>query len=191
MRREDLTNHLTLRKQEINFFGYEWISIEEAKMNEENSNIIVSGLLEKAFDLVIIESEDEISESEDEFGDEMNDSGDENEPENEEDQVGFETGLYEEAPDEVLSLTGSYGKVITKMRKIINRYAGKSTVRNDSLQVAIKEWQKQKVSQIQYLLSTKQCLVDSKFFKINFIFFIQIMFFFCFRIQKRSQWAEN
>ena len=42
MRREDLTNHLTLRKQEINFFGYEWISIEEAKMNEENSNIIVS-----------------------------------------------------------------------------------------------------------------------------------------------------
>merc|ERR1712020_795426 len=54
-------------------------------------------------------------------GDEIIDSGDENEPENEEDQVGFETGLYEEAPDEVLSLTGSYGKVITKMRKIINR----------------------------------------------------------------------
>ena len=58
MRREDFTNHLTLHRKEINFFCYEWISIEEAsKMNQEHSKFFVSGHLEKTFDLVIIEDE--------------------------------------------------------------------------------------------------------------------------------------
>ena len=86
------------------------------------------------------DSEDDISES----GDEIDESSDEDE----ENIAGNETGLYDEAPEDVFPLNGSYGKVIQKMRKVINRYAGRSTPRSDALQAAIKEWQKQKVSQI-------------------------------------------
>ena len=95
----------------------------------------------------VVESDGESSDSEDEIhesGDEINESEDEDE----ENDAGNETGMYEEAPEDVLALNGTYGKVIQKMRKVINRYAGRSTPRSDALQAAIKEWQKQKVSQI-------------------------------------------
>ena len=57
-----------------------------------------------------------------------------------------ETGLVKETVVEVLKLKINYSSVITKWRKIVNKYNGRSTVDHDYLQNRIKEWQKQKVS---------------------------------------------
>ena len=90
------------------------------------------------------ESEEEEEEADVDSGDEEDDydmeSGDEEEVFYREEQ-----GLYQEAPEEEFILDQSYEKVIQKLRKIINQYGGRSTPRGDSLQDAIKAWQKEKV----------------------------------------------
>ena len=57
-----------------------------------------------------------------------------------------ETGLVKETVVEVLKMKSNFSSVITKWRKIVNKYNGRSTVDHDYLQNRIKEWQKQKVS---------------------------------------------
>ena len=50
-----------------------------------------------------------------------------------------ETGLVKETVVEVLKLKINYSSVITKWRKIVNKYNGRSTVDHDYLQNRIKE----------------------------------------------------
>ena len=118
--------------------------------------------------LVENEMEDQTSDSEDEMSDvegEANDSGEEMDESDSE--VGDEQGLYQEAPEDVLEMNEDYGKVIDKLRKVISRYAGRSTPRKDSLQKAIKEWQKEKVRKYYcYLLSARHCLADNMYLNL-------------------------
>ena len=126
--------------------------------------------------LVENEMEDQTSDSEDEMSDveaEANDSGEEMDESDlevgdESDlEVGDEQGLYQEAPEDVLVMNEDYGKVIDKLRKVISRYAGRSTPRKDSLQKAIKEWQKEKVKKYYcYLLSARHCLADNMYLNL-------------------------
>ena len=60
----------------------------------------------------------------------------------------FETGLANESVVEVLKLKDEYKAVIAKLRKVVNKYSGRSTVDVDYLQNAIKAWQKEKVRYI-------------------------------------------
>ena len=105
--------------------------------------------VEDVTDMEQNDAEDEIIESDEELSEFEDDSDSEDEIVDEEDEeyeTRNETGLYEEEPEEALELNYAYDKVIKKMRKIINRYSGRSTPRSDALQAAIKEWQKQNVS---------------------------------------------
>ena len=63
MKRTDLTNHLTLQKEAIDFSDYEWCSIDQATSENEkktsncNKKLVISGHVEKVFDLVIAQSD--------------------------------------------------------------------------------------------------------------------------------------
>ena len=63
MKRTDLTNHLTLQKEAIDFSDYEWCSIDQATSESEkktsncNKKLVISGQVEKVFDLVIAQSD--------------------------------------------------------------------------------------------------------------------------------------
>ena len=89
-----------------------------------------------------IESLDGMSDSD--IGDESEveeDNSDDSENEEE------EMGLFEVEPEETLELNDEkYEIVINKLRKIINRYSGRSTPRGDEFQKAVKDWQKRKVN---------------------------------------------
>ena len=63
MKRTDLTNHLTLQKETIDFSDYKWCSIDQAaselekNTSNKNNKLIISGHVEKIFDLVIAQSD--------------------------------------------------------------------------------------------------------------------------------------
>ena len=73
-----------------------------------------------------------------------------NEPDDDNNGDNTETGLVKESVVEVLKLKDEYKAVIVKLRKLVNKYSGKSTVDHDYLQNAIKAWQKEKVNQYLY-----------------------------------------
>ena len=89
-----------------------------------------------------IESLDGMSDSD--IGDESEVEEDNSDnSENEEEEM----GLFEVEPEETLELNDEkYEIVINKLRKIINRYSGRSTPRGDEFQKAVKDWQKRKVN---------------------------------------------
>ena len=71
-----------------------------------------------------------------------------NEPDDGNNGDNLETGLVNESVVEVLKLKDEYKAVIAKLRKVVNKYSGRSTVDVDYLQNAIKAWQKEKVRYI-------------------------------------------
>ena len=119
---------------------------EKTSLDEDQPVLDEQNLVENEMEDQTSDSEDEMSDVEveaNDSGEEMDDSGEEMDESDVE--VGDEQGLYQEAPEDVLVMNEDYGKVIDKLRKVISRYAGRSTPRKDSLQKAIKEWQKEKV----------------------------------------------
>ena len=119
---------------------------EKTSLDEDQPVLDEQNLVENEMEDQTSDSEDEMSDVEEEAndsGEEMDDSGEEMDESDVE--VGDEQGLYQEAPEDVLVMNEDYGKVIDKLRKVISRYAGRSTPQKDSLQKAIKEWQKEKV----------------------------------------------